>query len=277
MNFSSTTVSAAWLASHSDNCLILDCRATLGKPGQGREHYLLGHIPGAVYADIDQDMADPPDHRGRHPLPEKTRWVNTLAEWGLNQGQQVVLYDDAGGAFAARAWWMLLWVGHAHAAVLDGGWSAWQSTYPEAVTSELPATSPSNFQAAQSLVQIASTEQIQKSLAQQALPLIDARTEDRWAGRGDPIDPVSGHIPGARCLPFQENLNADGRFKSPAELAQRFAEYDPTEPLVHYCGSGVTATHNILAMHIAGKTNTLLYPESWSGWITDPTRPIETS
>lgn len=280
METAQTLVSTRWLADHlgqNDNpCLILDCRATLGKPGQGRQEYLQNHIPGAVYADLDIDLAAPPDQRGRHPLPDREQWAHTLRQWGLNANQQVVTYDAAGGPFAARAWWMLRWAGHANVAVLDGGWPAWQRDHAELTEQSSPATTTGNFTLATALVDVATTDSLLQSLPGQTLTLVDARAEARWAGREEPIDPVAGHIPGALCLPFQDNLQDDGTFKSPQALAERFAPVlRHGKPVVNYCGSGVTAAHNALAMHIAGITTASVYPDSWSGWITDPERPIE--
>ena len=244
---------------------IRDCRAALGDAAWGRQAYAEGHIEGALYANLDEDLAAPPDHRGRHPLPDPAEFCATLGRWGISADQQVVVYDDAGGAYAARAWWMLRWVGHAKVAVLDGGLKHWHR--PLVKTSEAPLST--QFQQGAPLAETVAAEE-----AHAAASLLDARTEERWAGRAEPIDPVAGHIPGAVCLPFQENLDADGLFKSPAELTARFEGLD--QPLVCYCGSGVTACHNILALHIAGISDVRLYADSWSGWITDPNRPVAT-
>ena len=243
---------------------LIDCRARLGDPAWGKAAYLSGHLPGAVYADLDADLADPPDDRGRHPLPERERWAQTVRQWGIGNDDQVVVYDDAGGAFAARAWWMFRWLGHAPVAVLDGGLAACDLP----VESTTPDYPPAAFETRAAITREVGADRMNDP----NLTLTDARAEARWSGREEPIDPVAGHIPGASCLPFQGNLADDGRFLPAAELAERFAHLD--DPVVCYCGSGVTACHNILAMCIAGLEEPYLYPDSWSGWITDPERPI---
>lgn len=244
--------------------LIIDCRAKLGDAAWGQEQYLSGHIPGAVYANLDKDLAAPPGSAGRHPLPSQSAWLATLRNWGLEPQQQVVLYDDAQGAYAARAWWMLRWVGHEFAAVLDGGLKHWTGTLESGQGQE---TKQSNFEPQASLATPISVDALSSSQHH----LIDARTEARWAGEEEPIDAIAGHIPGALCMPFQENLTADGLFLTAVQLQDRFAQI--ADPIVCYCGSGVTACHNILALNIAGRTADL-FVDSWSGWITDLTRPI---
>ena len=287
-----TTISAKELADClPDQPLILDCRHKLGEPTWGHAQFIQGHIATAQYADMDTDLASPPGpsasgpsasgpsasgKSGRHPLPEREQWVATLQSWGLSQNRQVVVYDDASGAFAARLWWMLRWVGHAYVAVLDGGLAQWSQ--PLAGGAAAPVAK-GNFSAQPSLTQISTVADVSASVAASTettdptMNLIDARTEPRWAGLEEPIDPVAGHIPGAVCMPFQGNLAADGTFLSSAELKQRFASIP--DPLICYCGSGVTACHNILALEIAGRQGAL-YVDSWSGWITDPKRPVHT-
>ncbi len=259
--------------------VILDCRAKLGDPEWGSKAYLDNHIPGALYANLDVDLADPPNEHGRHPLPTPGRWLDTLRSWGITGGTQVVLYDDAGGPYAARAWWMFRWAGHRAVAVLDGGLHAWVTTYPDRLeTGAKHGSEPSTYTPGPSLAALATTEEILADLDTGSLTLVDARTEERWAGHEEPIDPIAGHIPGAICLPFGENLTADGYFKSAGELRERFAHLTDrdTSKLVSYCGSGVTAAHNLLALEVTGIEGVRLYPDSWSGWITDPARPVET-
>ena len=262
-------IDAADLAACIDEVLLFDVRAKLGEPEWGYQAYLEGHLPGARYLNLDRDLAAPPGIDGRHPLPDRDEWVACLQRFGLNQGQQVVCYDDAGGPYAARAWWMLRWAGHDAVAVLDGGMAQWQGALE---TGPAPQPAAGSFAAAPSLTRTIDTEQM-LSLLGSDTALLDARAEPRWAGRQEPIDAVGGHIPGALCVPFNDNLDADGRFRPPAELAARFPEGE----IVCYCGSGVTAAHNILAMNIAGLPEPGLYVSSWSGWITDPERPIETA
>lgn len=272
--------------------LILDCRAKLGDAAWGYGQFLQGRIPTAVHADLDRHLAAPPGEQGRHPLPTKQAWVAQLRAWGLNNDRQVVTYDDAGGAYAARAWWMLRWLGHDATAVLDGGMQRWRGKLDHAAPPEPRA---GDFQPQQSLVTAVSVEQVESFLASnesntaneaqaphlqashlqaphlQAPHLIDARSQARWAGLEEPIDAIAGHIPGSTCLPFQGNLSPQGTFLAPQDLHQRFA--DLAGPLVCYCGSGVTACHNILALHIAGR-DAALFVDSWSGWITNPAHPI---
>ncbi|XOV82947.1 MAG: sulfurtransferase [bacterium] len=267
-----TLITTAELTDVENNCLVFDCRAALGDVNWGRTAYLQGHIAGAYHLDLDKDLADPPGERGRHPLPDIQRFRSRVGELGLQPGQQVVVYDDAGGAFAARAWWMFRWLGHAHVAVLDGGLQHWT----QALTTALPPQpSPTRYPVLAPLTRLIATETLQKELGRLAPnQLIDARSQARWAGREEPIDPVAGHIPQALCLPFQENLNDHGGFKSASALAARFAGV--SDNAICYCGSGVTAAHNVLAMRIAGLAEPVLYADSWSGWITDPARPVET-
>jgi thiosulfate/3-mercaptopyruvate sulfurtransferase len=263
-------ISATELTKILDECAVFDCRAQLGDINWGRQAYFQGHIAGAHFADLDVDLADPPGSAGRHPLPDIARWRQWAGKMGLTENLQVVVYDDSSGAYAARAWWMLRWLGHANVAVLDGGLSQW----PGELQSDVPAApAAGSYPERASLTRMISSIELHQQLNRLAPnQLIDARTQPRWAGEAEPIDPIAGHIPGAVCMPFQDNLNSDGCFKSAAELAARFAEL-AANPIC-YCGSGVTAAHNVLAMHVAGMTEPTLYADSWSGWITDPTRPI---
>ena len=256
---------AAALAADARGWRILDCRTRLDDPEFGARAYAEGHIPGAVYANIDLDFAAPPGAGGRHPLPEPDALAARLRGWGIDDSDQIVVYDDMGGPFAARAWWCIRWLGHAAVAVLDGGLKAWQADLTRAV----PTSAPGNFSLRPSLTRTIDAAELRRRLG--AVDLIDARARPRFEGREEPIDPVAGHIPGAVCLPFQENLAPDGRFRSPAELAARFAGHGADT--ISYCGSGVTAAHNILAMRIAGLPEPVLYPGSWSEWIRDPSRP----
>ncbi|HEY5645696.1 MAG TPA: sulfurtransferase [Pseudomonadales bacterium] len=245
----------------------LDCRASLADPAEGRRAYLGGHIATAGYLSLDDDLAAPPGAGGRHPLPDPAALAARLRELGISDDDQVVVYDDAGGAFAARAWWCLRWLGHEAVALLDGGLGAW----PAPLTTDLPRPRPGNFSIRRPLTRIIDVAALAASI--DALTLVDARAEPRFRGEQEPIDPIAGHIPGAVCRPFQGNLDADGRFRSPEALAQRFPRADE---VVCYCGSGVTAAHNVLAMRHAGLPEPLLYPGSWSEWIRDETRPRAT-
>lgn len=257
----------------SPSLLILDCRSDLNDHAWGRQAFEAGHIPGALFADLETELAAPPSEAGRHPLPDRGHWAQSVAEWGVGDDTQVVVYDHAGGAFAARAWWMFNWLGHASVAVLDGGIGHWQGAL-ESGTGRTPQ--PAAFTVRDPLVAcLDSAEMLAKvNDTDNTAAIVDARTRPRWAGAQEPIDPVAGHIPGAVCLPFQDNLQDDGRFKPAAQLRARFAALEGLSEVICYCGSGVTAAHNILAMTLAGLPPPILYAPSWSGWITDPTRPV---
>ena len=274
-----TLISSEQLAAHLDNpeWVVVDCRFSLADPGSGERAYRAGHIPTARYAHLDRDLSAPVTATsGRHPLPPREALIATLAAWGVTHDCQVVAYDDAGGAFAARLWWLLRSVGQQRAAVLDGGWSRWlQEGRP--VTDVEPAPRQTLFRAMPPLAAWLSTAQLQAGLAQQTVCLLDARAAERFRGEAEPIDTVAGHVPGAVNHPFQDNLAADGCFLSPDRLRrqfmQRLGRFQPEET-VHMCGSGVTACHNLLAMEFAGLTGSRLYAGSWSEWIRDPTRPV---
>lgn len=246
----------------------LDCRSTLGDPDAGRRAYESGHITGALFLSLDDDLAATPGEGGRHPLPDPAALINRLRTLGINNADQVVVYDDAGGAYAARAWWCLRWLGHEAVAVLNGGLKAW----PAPLTTEIIRPPAGDFSQRPSLTRSIDVATLSANLS--AYQLIDARAQTRFDGDEEPIDPVAGHIPGARCRPFQDNLKENGTFRKGTELAKRF----PTgENVVCYCGSGVTAAHNILAMRVAGLPEPLLYPGSWSEWIQSDERPVATA
>ncbi|MEZ5551606.1 MAG: sulfurtransferase [Pseudomonadales bacterium] len=244
---------------------LLDCRAVLGDTEAGRRRFEAGHIPGARHLDLDRDLAAAPGEGGRHPLPDPEQLAFKLRSLGINDADQVVVYDDAGGAFAGRAWWCLRWLGHEAVALLDGGLAGWCGE----LTEETRAVVPGNFSIRPSLTRTVDAATLLSR--GEDFQLTDARSEARFSGTEEPVDPVAGHIPGARCLPFQGNLDSSGRFLSADLLRERFA--DLVEPVVCYCGSGVTAAHNVLAMRIAGYPEPFLYPGSWSEWIRDPSRP----
>ncbi len=264
-----TTLIDSSTASHLVGSVkFLDCRSSLADPDAGRRAYEAGHIRSAVYLSLDDDLAAPPGDGGRHPLPDKERLAARLSALGISDGDQVVVYDDAGGAYAARAWWCLRWLGHEAVALLDGDLAAW----PDPLSVETQTPAPGNFSIRPSLTRHLDVATLAADLT--AYRLVDARTQVRFDGLEEPIDPVAGHIPGAICRPFQENLGEDGRFRSPAELRARFPEGDN---VVCYCGSGVTAAHNVVAMRVAGLPEPLLYPGSWSEWIRNPDRPVGTT
>ena len=256
---------------------IIDCRASLQEPQAGHQAFVQGHLPRATFADLLHDLSGPivPGQTGRHPLPAIEVFVEKLRGWGIGASNQVVVYDDASGAFAARLWWMLRWLGHDPVAVLDGGYSAWVAE-GRPVTAEVALPEPGDFVATRRPELLASTREL---LTPQSCSrkLFDARAPERFRGDVEPIDPVAGHIPGALNLPFAGNLRA-GRFLEPAELRQRLAlalDGTPPEQAIVYCGSGVTACHDVLAFARAGLPLPRLYAGSWSEWITDPARPTE--
>ena len=259
------------------NVMVFDCRFSLMDKQAGRKAYGQGHIPGALFADMEADLSAVhiPGVTGRHPLPQRQDFVARVCSWGLTPQTQVVAYDDAGGAGAARLWWMLQWIGHAKVAVLDGGWQAWNAEGFPVSTEPATAANPSSDQYSDLDPLVGLLEVGQVNPGRQTL--LDARELPRFRGEVEPIDPVAGHIPGAYCSPFSANLNSEGRFKSRGELREKFsfAEYSFL-PVVCYCGSGVTACHNILAMKHAGLAVPALYGGSWSEWITDPARKVAT-
>ncbi len=257
---------------------VVDCRFSLADTERGRRAYAEAHIPGAVYAHLDEDLSGPirPGISGRHPLPDVAAFAQTLSRWGLDASVQVVAYDDFGGGIAARLWWMLRWMGHDAVAVLDGGFPAWQRldlpTRPGDETRP-----PRTFTPHPRPAWTVDADTVDARRADPAYRLVDARAAARYRGEDEPIDPVAGHIPGAVSAPFAGNLDADGCFLPPDALRARFDALlagVPPERTICYCGSGVTAAHNLLALAHAGLGNALLYPGSWSHWITDPTRPV---
>jgi Rhodanese-related sulfurtransferase len=271
----STAELQALIASGSD-LLLLDCEFELGAPDKGPAIYAEGHLPGARHAHLDNDLASPPDgSNGRHPLPAPVALAAWLRAQGLNSGQQVVAYDSNGGAWAARAWWLLRWLGHRNVAVLDGGKQAWIAAgLPLEPGSPAPART-GDFQPGPPLVAapVAASELLTD---EGKLQVLDARDPSRFRGDPNPFDPVAGHIPGARNRFFRGNLGADGRFRPAGELTTEFAALLSGKVPVLSCGSGVTACHNALAMEVAGIGGARLYPGSWSEWISDPARPVET-
>ena len=259
------------------NLLVLDCRHELSQPGWGDQVYAQGHIPGAVRAHLDRDLSGPVTlGTGRHPLPDAAQFAETLGRWGVDSNVQVIAYDQSSGPYAARAWWMLRWVGHERVAVLDGGFAAWlEAGLP--VSREPGVRAPRPFVARSAARAPLSAAEVQQALAGRAITLVDARGADRFAGENETIDPVAGHVPGAVNRPFTRNVDGRGRFLPPAELRRQWSEAlggEQAQTAVTMCGSGVTACHNLLALEVAGLTGARLYPGSWSEWIRDPARPV---
>ena len=274
----STLVETDELAPHlgDPRLVIVDVRHDLADSAFGETAYAKSHLPGAVFAHIDRDLSAPRSpHSGRHPLPTPEAAARLFGRLGIDATKQVVAYDQGSGVYASRLWWMLRWLGHESVAVLDGGFAKW-TREGRPVSSEVPPVTPAKFVAAHVLPTVNATG-IAASLPRHGLLLLDARTAERYRGDEETIDPVAGHIPGALNRPYTRNVRDDGTFRSPRELRSEFEGMlhgRPPDDLVHYCGSGVTACHNLLAMTIAGYPLTRLYPGSWSEWITDRRRPI---
>jgi thiosulfate/3-mercaptopyruvate sulfurtransferase len=269
-----TLVSTAELASHLGQWRLFDCRHDLAKPELGAEQYHQAHIPGALFASLDRDLSAPKNgSNGRHPLPDPQAFARTLALWGMKPGDQAVCYDGGSGSMASRLWWMLRWAGHDAVAVLDGGFAKWTKE-SRPVTADVPSFAPSRYDIRPRPEMAIEADDVFKD---QRL-LVDARAPARYRGDQEPIDPVAGRIPGARTRYNMDNLTAEGTLKPAAELRREFERVlggrKPAE-VVHYCGSGVAACHNLLAMEVAGLTGGKLYAGSWSEWIADPSRPRE--
>ncbi len=273
-----TLITCSQLAdADTTNLRIVDCRFDLSDTEAGRRAYTQSHIPGAAYAHLDEDMSGPilPDRTGgRHPLPDPDEFARTLARLGITNNTRVALYDASGGSMASRMWWMLRWVGHDSVAVLDGGWDAWTAAgLPTRSGEESPQ--PGSFTATPRPELVVDAAEMLRKTASGGALVIDARGADRFRGENETHDPIGGHIPGASNLPQSGNLR-DGLFLEPDELAARFSELmgnRPPSEVIFYCGSGVSACHNALALQHAGIGEARLYPGSWSDWITDPSRP----
>lgn len=263
----------------NDNWVVVDCRFSLADTGWGCREYLEQHIPGAVFADLDRHLSGTVvvGKTSRHPLPPASVASSRFSGMGVGDDTQVVAYDDAGGSLAAgRLWWMLRWLGHEMVAILDGGWGKWlREGKPVRGGEERNQVRVFNPRIRSEMVVTA--DQVEQVLHDPDWRIIDARAQERFHGFVEPIDPVAGHIPGAGNLPYEGNLAEDGTFRTPQELRRRFTpllENTEAGKVIHYCGSGVTSIHNLLAMEIAGLGESKLYAGSWSEWITDPQRPI---
>jgi thiosulfate/3-mercaptopyruvate sulfurtransferase len=250
---------------------LLDARWRLGGP-PGLDSYREGHLPGAVFVDLDRDLAAPPGPAGRHPLPDPVAFTDAMRAAGVSQDRPVVVYDDRDATAAARGWWLLRFFGHEHVRVLDGGYQAWLAA-GLAVSKADPAGKPGDFTARPGKMPMLDAAGA-GSMARTGL-LLDARAGERYRGEQERIDPVAGHIPGAVSAPTADNVNPDGTFRSAAELAVRFAALGAGSSVGVYCGSGVTAAHEVLALALVG-IPAALYVGSWSNWIADPARPVAT-
>ncbi|MFS3129604.1 sulfurtransferase [Nocardioides sp. Bht2] len=270
----SPLISVAELARSGETPVLLDVRWRLGG-APGAEEFARGHIPGAQYVDLDTALADPPGAGGRHPLPEPARFIAAMRAAGVDRGRGVVVYDDWSGHAAARAWWLLRHYGHDAVRLLDGGWSAWRDAGGEVAVGAHDPAAPGDFHGEPGAMETLTATEVVELAA--AGPLLDARAPERYRGEVEPVDPVAGHIPGARNAPTGANLGTDGRFLGPEALRDVYAAHGvaPGVPVGVYCGSGVTAAHDVLALATIG-VRAALYPGSWSEWVTDPTRPVAT-
>jgi len=274
-----TLVSAADLAIHltDPSWVIVDVRHDLAQADTwGEAEYRRAHVPGARFLHVDRDLSGPKSGtNGRHPLPGPEACAALFGRLGIDAAKQVIAYDQGSGSYAARLWWMLRWLGHDAAAVVDGGFAAW-TREARPVTTAVPAIRAARFGAPRG-GPIVDARAVAASLASRSLFLVDARGRERFRGDVEPLDPVAGHIPNAVNRPYMDNLKADGTWKPVDELRAEFSALvagRPTAAVVHYCGSGVTACHNLLAMEHAGLGHAQIYPGSWSEWCADPARPI---
>jgi thiosulfate/3-mercaptopyruvate sulfurtransferase len=277
----STLISSAQAASHLSDpgWVFVDCRFVLGRPSEGYQRYLADHIRGAVYADLERDLSGPvePGVSGRHPLPNGAAFAAAMSRLGIDSSIQVVAYDESSGAMAAaRLWWLLRWAGHGSVAVLDGGFTAWQSDGLP-TNDGVETTGARNFIANFKPELVASGPQVRAMIEDGGI-IVDSRAPDRYRGENEAIDRIAGHVPTARSIPYTENVDSDGRFLPKEQLAARFSELpsESTGDVVFYCGSGVTAAHNVLAVLHTRSQFPKLYAGSWSEWINDPSNPIAT-
>jgi thiosulfate/3-mercaptopyruvate sulfurtransferase len=255
--------------------VLLDCGFDLADTTAGERMFAAGHLPGALYAHLDRELSGPRTGRnGRHPLPDRETFAATVGRWGVAPGVAVVAYDDQGSPYAARAWWLLRWLGHADVSVLDGGRAAWRAAGGALATEVRVATPVASYPAGAAAMPTVDAESLQAQLGR--VCLLDARSAERFRGEVEPIDPVAGRIPGASLRFFKDNLGPDGRFKPAAQLRAEFSALcsDSDGPVVLQCGSGVVACHNLLARAHAGLDPGTLYPGSWSEWCSDPARPV---
>jgi thiosulfate/3-mercaptopyruvate sulfurtransferase len=276
---------------------VFDCSFELLQPHAGEQHYLESHIPGAIYADLEIALsarhgvpgahgvltasgADAPASGGRHPLPNREKFATWLSSIGMGHEMQAVVYDRNGANYCGRLWWMLKWAGHENVAVLDGGLQAWQAAGGAVNSGNEPAHFQTNFLPGPARARLVDAKKVAEQLGQPAQTLVDARATPRFKGEVEPLDPVAGHIPGALNRPFSQNLTTEGKFKPADQLKSEFSALlggrDPAS-VVHYCGSGVSALPNLIAMEVAGLGRATLYAGSWSDWCSDPDRPVAQS
>ncbi|WP_127583654.1 sulfurtransferase [Paenibacillus koleovorans] len=271
-------VEVSWLTEHWNDAdlVIADCRFVLTDPAAGRAAYEESHIPGAVYIDLDRQLSAPKgEHGGRHPLVDMTSFAAAMGQAGIGNSTTVVAYDDQGGAYASRLWWMLRYAGHERVYVLNGGFAGWQAA-GGSITAEVPTPAPAAFEPHPREELLLSMADVRARLGDPNVVLIDSREEPRYLGLSEPIDPVAGHIPGAINRFWKGALDEQGRWRDAAGQTERFRDLDPAKELVVYCGSGVTACPNVLALEEAGFPNVKLYAGSWSDWISYEGNPVAT-
>jgi thiosulfate/3-mercaptopyruvate sulfurtransferase len=276
-------VQPRWLLArmYEPDLVIVDCRFQLGAPEAGRKAYEQDHIPGALYADLEADLSAPiTEHGGRHPLPDTQSFAAFIGKLGIGQDTRVVAYDDQGGAFAARLWWLLRYHGHQKTYILDGGYAKWNELGYPVSDAKPPVIVPKTFVPDIQADMLVSMQDVRERLGNSGTLLIDSREPRRYRGEEEPIDRKAGHIPGARNLFWKDVLNSEGMWKSVEEQKQRLAEagLDPNsgQEIIVYCGSGVTACPNVLALEQAGYRNVKLYAGSWSDWISYSENPVAT-
>ncbi|TBL72663.1 sulfurtransferase [Paenibacillus thalictri] len=271
-------VDREWLFEHGndEHVVIADCRFVMGKPSAGQESYTADHIPGAVYFDLDRHLSDPVgEHGGRHPLPDMQAFAEQLGAAGIDNHSTVIVYDDQGGAMASRLWWMLTYLGHQKVFLLDGGYTKWKEAgYP--VTDEATTPHSTVYKAQPQTQLLASMEEVKQRIGQVGTVLVDSRENRRYLGLEEPLDKAAGHIPGAKSYFWKDALNEQGDWKSSEALQERFKDLSRDEEIIVYCGSGVTACPNVLALKEAGFNNVRLYAGSWSDWISYSDNPIAT-
>ena len=277
---SRTLVTTRTMAAHLADplWLVVDCRFSLDDKARGERDYRVAHVPGAVYANVERELSSPAvaGKTGRHPLPDIDYLADLLGSWGVDDGVTVVAYDDAGGSMASRLWWLLRYLGHDDVAVLNGGWATWLAR--GCPVSQEPALRESRrFVARPRPWMVVGAPEVERLAHGPRFCLLDARSAERYRGEGETIDPVAGHIPDARSAPWLENLRPNGTLKAAARLRSRYEELlgdAPASRAIVYCGSGITATHDVLAMCRAGFDEPRLFAGSWSEWITEPSRPV---
>lgn len=272
-------VSMEWLAEHYEDrdVVVVDCRFALGKPLSGREDYAKDHIPGAFYLDLERDLSGPvQEHGGRHPLPDLGALSLKLGELGIDSSKTIVAYDDQGGAMASRLWWLVRFLNHERVFVLDGGYSQWKAAGYPVTSAETPSAKPALFSPKVQRQMLISIQELKEKLGAPNVTVIDSREPKRYLGLEEPIDKVAGHIPGAENYFWKEVLDLNGRWKTPDTLQERFADVHSNDEVIVYCGSGVTACPNVLALVEAGYSKVRLYAGSWSDWISYEENPIAT-